>query len=425
MNRQAMLRAYICPFVVMAAAIAFQQPAHADELLDRVREKEYRELEGQLERRSPRLPRARPAGRGGPRSAGTDPPRRPRSAGHRLAADRRPGGLFPAAELACGLATGRVRGGTRPPASGRKDRTRRSANRALPSDLRVPPPRDAMANPLLDFDAIACMLEQPGEERIVEQARAVWRGHSTGGGPIVIRNFKSHPASPVCWKASRWRPAPWKGRELTGKFSGLELSYDARQILFAATTDVELWRIFAFDLATGRLVQLTDGPFDDFDPCLLPSAAESPSPRRGAAAWGGACSTPQSLTYTLYSMEPDGTDIIPLSYHETNEWQPSVNNEGKLVYTRWDYVDRHWGTAHHFWECFPDGRDPRSYHGNYPCPGPRCATTPSRPITAGPASSTAAPCGRTSRSVSARCPVRPSTWPPPWGTTRGSPEASC
>ena len=45
-----------------------------------------------------------------------------------------------------------------------------------------------------------------------------------------------------------------------------------------------------------------------------------------------------------------------------------MNHQGKIVYTRWDYVDRHWGTAHHFWECFPDGRDPRTYHGNYPLP---------------------------------------------------------
>jgi hypothetical protein len=67
-------------------------------------------------------------------------------------------------------------------------------------------------------------------------------------------------------------------------------------------------------------------------------------------------------------MEPDGSDIVCLSSHETNEWAPTVTHTGKIAYTRWDYVDRHWGTAHHFWECYPDGRDPRNYHGNYPLP---------------------------------------------------------
>ena len=64
--------------------------------------------------------------------------------------------------------------------------------------------------------------------------------------------------------------------------------------------------------------------------------------------------------------EPDGSDIICLSFHETHEWQPSVTNDGMLVYTRWDYVDRDTNIAHHIWTCYPDGRDPRSFHGNYP-----------------------------------------------------------
>jgi len=68
----------------------------------------------------------------------------------------------------------------------------------------------------------------------------------------------------------------------------------------------------------------------------------------------------------MYSMKPDGSDIICLSFHETHEWHPSVNHDGMIVYTRWDYVDRDTNIAHHIWTCFPDGRDPRSFHGNYP-----------------------------------------------------------
>ena len=67
-------------------------------------------------------------------------------------------------------------------------------------------------------------------------------------------------------------------------------------------------------------------------------------------------------------MEPDGSDIICLSFHETHEWNPSVDNDGMIVYTRWDYVDRDTNVAHHKWFCYPDGRDPRSIHGNYPDP---------------------------------------------------------
>ena len=225
----------------------------------------------------------------------------------------------------------------------------------------------AFANPLLNFDSLVCNLEQPGDARIIEQARAIWPGHSKGGGPLVIANFKSNPTASTPLAGVKVAAGPWQGKELLGKFSGLELSYDASELLFAATTAGDIWHVFRFNITTKRLEQLTDGPADDFDPCLLPSGRiVFTSTRRSGV--GRCLLTPQSLTYTLHSMAADGSDIICLSFHETNEWAPTVTHSGKLAYTRWDYVDRHWGSAHHFWESFPDGRDPRNYHGNYPLP---------------------------------------------------------
>ena len=51
----------------------------------------------------------------------------------------------------------------------------------------------ALANPLLDFDRIICTLEQPGDYRFAEQARASRHGHFAGGGPLLIENFKTQP----------------------------------------------------------------------------------------------------------------------------------------------------------------------------------------------------------------------------------------
>lgn len=67
-------------------------------------------------------------------------------------------------------------------------------------------------------------------------------------------------------------------------------------------------------------------------------------------------------------MRDDGTDIRPLSYFETSEWNPSVNNSGQLVFTRWDYVDRENCLGTRFWISNPDGTNPRAPHGNYPLP---------------------------------------------------------
>ncbi|MBW8040420.1 MAG: hypothetical protein FVQ85_10510 [Planctomycetes bacterium] len=127
------------------------------------------------------------------------------------------------------------------------------------------------ANPLLNFDNIVCMLEQPGDLRIIEQARAVCEGHSKGGGPVIIGDFKSKAVCVEALAGVRVTSGPWKGKELTGKFSGLELSYNGRELLFAATTSAEVWHVFRFNLVTKELDQLTDGPDDDFDPHQLPS----------------------------------------------------------------------------------------------------------------------------------------------------------
>jgi hypothetical protein len=227
--------------------------------------------------------------------------------------------------------------------------------------------REAMfANPVFNFDTILANIETFIECRMVECARAA--AHAAGGGPVMITGIKSStPKMVKILSGIKVSSGPWAGKELTGKFAGLELSYDAREILFSATTNDNLWHIFKFNLETKKLDQLTSGAYDDFDPCFLPSGRIAfISTRRGGI---GRCLLPSSaLTFTLHSMESDGSDIITLSYHETNDWQPSVNNEGMIVYNRWDYFDRHWGTGHHLFLCFPDGRDPRNYHGNYPLP---------------------------------------------------------
>jgi hypothetical protein len=62
-------------------------------------------------------------------------------------------------------------------------------------------------------------------------------------------------------------------------------------------------------------------------------------------------------------MAADGSDITCLSFHETNEWHPSVTHDGRILYTRWDYVDRHGCTAHLPWITTLDGRDSRAVHG--------------------------------------------------------------
>ena len=116
------------------------------------------------------------------------------------------------------------------------------------------------------------------------------------------------------------------------------------------------YHVFSVNIDGSELRQLTDGTWNDFDPCWLPNGriAFISERRGGYLRCGRVCPN-----YTLFDMADDGSDINCLSFHETNEWHPSVTNEGLLLWTRWDYVDRHGCTAHMPWLTTLDGRDPR------------------------------------------------------------------
>jgi len=166
-----------------------------------------------------------------------------------------------------------------------------------------------------------------------------------------------------------------------GSFLSPDLSFDGKRIAFAYVecrgdtrhrrhTDPNkghwdegrCYHVFKVNVDGSDLVQLTDGTWNEFDPAWLPNGriVFNSERRGGYLRCGRTCPT-----YTLYDMNPDGSDINCLSFHETNEWNPSVTNDGRIVYTRWDYVDRFGCTAHHPWITTLDGADSRAVHGNF------------------------------------------------------------
>ncbi len=243
----------------------------------------------------------------------------------------------------------------------------------------------AFTNPLLDFDKLLFVKRHdPAGLRLSFHMVHQYYGYTAvpGGGLYVLSDpFSDAPKVIDLLANSRVERGRLAGRKLVpGAFLAPDVSHDGKTILFPYTEGLDeppgegVWspeacfHLFRVNAEGSGLVQLTDGAYNDFDPCFLPDGRIAfISDRRGGYLRCG-FSAPRwpSPNYTLHSMEPDGSDIITLSYHETQEWNPSVNNDGMLVYTRWDYVDRDSDIAHHKWICHPDGRDPRAFHGNYP-----------------------------------------------------------
>lgn len=263
----------------------------------------------------------------------------------------------------------------------------------------------AFANPLLDFDSLLLLKRHRSiYDHCCDQFYGITQ--NPGGGLFVLTDpFGAKPVIRDLLEKSAVTTGHLKNQFLTGgprrqwklKFDGEgnlsgeqtqggsflspDLSFDGRKVAFAYVecegprghdhhTDSSRghwapgrsYHIFSMNVDGSDLRQLTEGTWNDFDPCFMPSGriAFISERRGGYLRCGRTCPT-----FTVYDMAQDGDDIRCLSFHETNEWNPSVNNAGLLLWTRWDYVDRHGCTAHHPWVMTPDGRDPRAVHGNF------------------------------------------------------------
>jgi len=236
----------------------------------------------------------------------------------------------------------------------------------------------AFSNPLLNFDRILFIQRHflPGNEKSGNHMCDQYFGfHAIRcGGLFVLEGaFTDKPTVRDVLARSVCENGRFQGQRLdNGGFLSPDLSFDGKTILFAYTeaeptryqwSEKSTFHVFKVRVDGSGLRQLTDGPWNDFDPTWLPNGRiVFISERRGGY---GRCHARPVPSYTLHSMNDDGSDIVCLSPHETNEWHPSVDNNGMIVYTRWDYVDRGFNQAHHPWITTPDGRDARAIHGNF------------------------------------------------------------
>ena len=138
-------------------------------------------------------------------------------------------------------------------------------------------------------------------------------------------------------------------------------SFDARTIWFAYRSAADgRFHLMTMN-ANGRHVQQrTDGPFHDFWPCPLPDGGVAFISTRCKARF--LCWRPQA--FVLFRMEADGSGMRPLSFANLSEWAPSVMADGRIIWTRSEYLDKGADFGHTLWAIRPDGTHPALVFGN-------------------------------------------------------------
>ena len=143
-----------------------------------------------------------------------------------------------------------------------------------------------------------------------------------------------------------------------------QVSYDGAKILFSYRPGgTDYFHLYEINANGSGLRQLTDGPFDDIEPIYLPDGDiifGSTRAKRWVPCW-------YTQVATLHRCDRDGRNIRMLSSNIEQDNTPWVLPDGRIMYTRWEYVDRSREDFHHLWVMNPDGTAQMTFYGNlYP-----------------------------------------------------------
>ena len=156
-----------------------------------------------------------------------------------------------------------------------------------------------------------------------------------------------------------------KPRELVpspdGQILDYDLSHDAAEILFSwKKSSAEPYHLYRINIDGSDLTQITHGDSYNFNACWLPDGDIAfLSTRKPAFAY---CWT--SPVGIIYRMDRNGKNIRKLSSNYLNDFTPSILNDGKIIYGRWEYVDRPAIPIQSLWTIKPDGTGLAVFYGN-------------------------------------------------------------
>jgi hypothetical protein len=250
----------------------------------------------------------------------------------------------------------------------------------------------AMSNPLLDFDRIVFAKRvPPAFPHMSDQYYGWWS--RPGGGIYILEGFKGNSPRVRCLTEDFPK----------GSFLRPDLSYDGKKILFAycrfypqthkmqkadkskLPEDV-FYKLYEMNLDGSGCRRLAHGRYDDFDGRYLPDGdIVFLSTRKGQSVQCSRASTAATMNsdlpdsyvrcggdnwrpvpvFTLHRINGDGENIGPISAFENFEWTPSVAADGRILYARWDYIDRFNGPFMSLWSTNPTGTNPQLVYGNF------------------------------------------------------------
>ena len=214
-----------------------------------------------------------------------------------------------------------------------------------------------LANPLLDFDKI--LLVERGIKSPSLGLPRNWQSNSS----LAKTGYDDRIAvlsllSPDGELTAIYKPTG-------GRFVGdVDLHFDADRMLFSMPGDNDRWQVFEIGVDGSGLHQLTgeQPDVDSYDACYLPSGKIIFT---STACFAGVpCVYGDSHVANLYVMDADGRGIRQLCFDQEHDWCPTVMNDGRVLYTRWEYTDTPHSNTRLLFNMNPDGTEQTEYYGS-------------------------------------------------------------
>ncbi|MCZ7639465.1 MAG: hypothetical protein M5U12_27520 [Verrucomicrobia bacterium] len=191
-----------------------------------------------------------------------------------------------------------------------------------------------------------------------------------GGGIYVLEN----PAAP----RDQWRVRPvvdatTPGSPGHGVYSHPELSFDATRLLFCFKGEPDgSTSIYEVGVDGSGLRRITNpepycgtyqgrfGGQHDIAPAYLPDGRIVFLSTRPS----GLVPCNNTGVAILHVMNADGSGIHTLSVNNVNEFDPSVLPDGRILFGRWEYIDKNALTIQSLWTIYPDGSNETALFAN-------------------------------------------------------------
>ncbi len=194
-----------------------------------------------------------------------------------------------------------------------------------------------------------------------------WR---PGGGIYVLEN----PADPPEQHRVRAVIDPKTPETLgEGIYFDPSLAYDAKRLLFcfkgSAQGNSVIYEIGVDGKGLRQVTNLdkngnpykgSGGGHHDVKPCYLPDGRIVFTSTR----YSGLVPCANNGVAILHVMNADGSDIHTISVNNVTEFDPSVLPDGRILFGRWEYVDRNALVIQSLWTVLPDGRNETALYAN-------------------------------------------------------------